>query len=175
MDANGYVYVTDPSSYRVLVFDSQGNYKLSFGKYGAEESSFMLPSGIDAAEDGTIYVCDSQAGRIMVFDPLDLEGIGGAESVIPILQYPVEGDEITSGTVPLLGAGAPGAEIRVLIDAVSVGSTEADETGFWYITVEISELGEHTVSLQTTGPGGTALSSVPVKIVVVQQGDDSLK
>ncbi|MBN1814531.1 MAG: TIGR03663 family protein [Anaerolineae bacterium] len=176
VDINGYVYVTDPSSYRVLVFDSQGDYELSFGKYGAEESSFMLPSGIDVADDGTIYVSDAHGGRIMVFDPLDLEGKGvTSEFVPPALRYPADGEEIASGIVPLLGTGAPGAEIHVLIDAISVGSIEADEQGFWYVTVEL-EPGEHTISLQAIGSQGTALSSVPVKIVVIQQEeDDTLK
>jgi DNA-binding beta-propeller fold protein YncE len=168
VDANGYVYVTDPSSYRVLVFDSQGNYALSFGKYGTEESSFMLPSGIDVADDGTIYVSDAHGGRIMVFDPLDLGGLGITEFVPPALRYPSDGDEIASGIVPLLGTGAPGAEINVLIDAESVGSIEADEQGFWYVTVELSEPGEHTISLQAVGPQGTALSSAPVKVTVVE-------
>jgi DNA-binding beta-propeller fold protein YncE len=175
VDANGYVYVTDPTSYRVLVFDSQGNFQLSFGKYGTEESSFALPSGIDVGDDGRVYVGDAGGGRIMVFDPLGLESAGAAEEFVPpALTYPADGDEVDSGTVPLLGTGAPGAKIQVLIDAASVGSAEADEQGIWYLSVELSKPGEHAISLQATGPGGTMLSSVPVKVIVVGQGEDSL-
>jgi hypothetical protein len=134
----------------------------------------MLPSGIDVAGDGTVYVSDAHGGRIMVFDPLDLEGTGiTSEFVPPALRYPADGDEIASGIVPLLGTGALGAEIHVLIDAVSVGSIEADEQGFWYVTVEL-EPGEHTISLQAIGPQGTALSSAPVTVLVTE-GDDSLQ
>jgi DNA-binding beta-propeller fold protein YncE len=175
VDADGYVYVTDPSSYRVLVFDSQGNYTLSFGKYGSEENAFLLPSGIDVADDGTIYVSDAAGGRIMVFDPLDLEGAGVAPAFAPLmLTYPADGDEVAGGTVPLLGTGSPGVEIQVLIDGVSVGSVEADAEGFWYLPVELDEPGEYTISLQTTGSQGAALSSAPVTVIVAE-GDGSLQ
>jgi DNA-binding beta-propeller fold protein YncE/4-amino-4-deoxy-L-arabinose transferase-like glycosyltransferase len=175
VDADGYVYVTDPSSYRVLVFDSQGNYVLSFGKYGTEESAFMLPSGIDVAEGGTIYVSDAHGGRIMVFDPLDLEDTGGTSEFAPlVLTYPADGDEVAGGTLPLLGTGSPGVEIQVLIDGASVGSVEADAQGFWYLPVELDEPGEHIISLQATGSQGVALSSAPVTVIVTES-DESLK
>ena len=55
------------------MFDHVGNYMFSFGQYGFDERSFTLPIGIAVAEDGDIYVTDSQGGRVLVFDPLDLE------------------------------------------------------------------------------------------------------
>ena len=54
----------------MLVFDSLDNYFLSFGQYGLDESSFALPMGIAIADDGSIYVADARAGRVLVFDPL---------------------------------------------------------------------------------------------------------
>ncbi|MCK4449624.1 MAG: 6-bladed beta-propeller, partial [Anaerolineae bacterium] len=59
--------------YRVLVFDSLGNYRLSFGQYGFDESSFALPMGIAIGEDGSIYVTDAHSNRVLVFDPLGLD------------------------------------------------------------------------------------------------------
>ena len=69
-DAEGRVYVTDPGHYRVLVFDGQGEYLLSFGQYGFDESSFALPTGIATGEDGSICVTDARSGRMLVFDSL---------------------------------------------------------------------------------------------------------
>jgi len=175
VDANGYVYVTDPTNYRVLVFDEQGDYVFSFGKYGLDESSFTLPTGVDVAEDGTIYVSDAHGNRILVFDSLDLEGRSGrSELGPPALTYPADGAGIAGGIVPLLGTGSPGVEIQVLIDAVSVGSVEADAQGFWHLPVELVEPGEHTISLQAISPQGTTLSSAPVKVIVVDQEESSL-
>ncbi|RLC55102.1 MAG: 6-bladed beta-propeller, partial [Chloroflexota bacterium] len=65
------VYVTDPGHYRVLVFDSQGNYLLSFGQYGLDDRSFAFPTGVAVAEDGSIYVTDAHGHRVLVFEPLE--------------------------------------------------------------------------------------------------------
>ena len=79
VDADGYVYVTDPGHYRVLVFDNLGNYVLSFGQYGFDQQSFALPTGIAIAGDGSIYVADSHGARVLVFDP----PIGSNAGLIP--------------------------------------------------------------------------------------------
>jgi DNA-binding beta-propeller fold protein YncE len=173
VDANGYVYVTDPTNYRVLVFDAQGNYVLSFGKYGLDESSFTLPTGIAVAEDGTIYVGDAYSGRIMVFDPLNLEGAGVTELGSPSLRYPADGEKVASGTVPLLGVGAPGTTVQILVDAASVGTAQVDEQGFWHASVDLTELGEHAISLQTVEAQGVTLSSTPIHVIVVEQEEGS--
>jgi predicted membrane-bound mannosyltransferase/DNA-binding beta-propeller fold protein YncE len=177
VDANGYVYVTDPTSYRVLVFDSQGKYVLSFGKYGPENSSFLLPSGIAVAEDGTIYVSDTQGNRIMVFDPLSLEGeVAVPEFAVPMLKYPVEGEEITGGIVSLFGVGAPDAEVQILVDAVLVGVTRVDEQGFWSSSIELSEPGVHVIVLHASAwvpeTGPVEAISDPVRLVVAAEEEE---
>jgi DNA-binding beta-propeller fold protein YncE len=55
------------------VFDHLGNFVLSFGQYGFDEGSFALPTGVAVADDGSIYVADAHGGRVLVFDPLELE------------------------------------------------------------------------------------------------------
>jgi DNA-binding beta-propeller fold protein YncE/4-amino-4-deoxy-L-arabinose transferase-like glycosyltransferase len=147
VDKNGYVYVTDPGYFRVLVFDSEGNYVLSFGKYGYDESSFTLPTGIAVAEDGSIYVADAQSDRVLVFDPLEF-GTAEQELTVPTLKFPVPGSEIPGGKLTLIGAGWPGSRVRVLIDDRLVGTVDTDEDGVWMLTTELTTPGVHEVTLQ---------------------------
>ncbi len=65
--AAGLVYATDPEGYRVLVFDTEGNFRATFGQYGADEKSLALPNGIAVDQAGNVYVVDADNHRIMVF------------------------------------------------------------------------------------------------------------
>ena len=62
------VYVVDGGKHRIVVFDLQGEYKLSFGKQGKGKTEFNYPVGIDVASNGTVYVADSGNKRIQVFN-----------------------------------------------------------------------------------------------------------
>jgi DNA-binding beta-propeller fold protein YncE len=73
VDAQGRVYTTDPEGSRVLVFDSEGELLAVWGKYGTDDASFDLPTGIALDEEGNVYVSDSNNHRILKFAPLDLE------------------------------------------------------------------------------------------------------
>jgi DNA-binding beta-propeller fold protein YncE len=166
IDANGYVYVTDPTNYRVLVFDRFGNYMLSFGKYGTDNASFTLPVGIAAAEDGTIYVSDAHNNRILVFDPLDLIKTDAMQNLPPSLTYPAAGEKVYVGKIPLLGKGIPGSELQVLIDDTLVGTTTIGIDGFWFLTVELSEPGAHSIKLHATTADGLEFSFGPANLIV---------
>jgi DNA-binding beta-propeller fold protein YncE len=150
VDKNGFVYVTDPGNYRILVFDGEGNYVLSFGKLGVDASSFMLPTGIAVAGDGSVYVTDAHSSRVLVFDPLDLELQIDEEPAIavPKLKYPVPGSMVDGGELTLVGTGQANSKVRVLIDRQAVDIVQVDADGAWVLTVELSEPGEHTISLR---------------------------
>jgi DNA-binding beta-propeller fold protein YncE len=66
------VYVGDPQGYRVLVFDSQGEYLMSFGQYGFDMASFALPLGMAFDEAGDLYVVDGDNSRVLEFDAASL-------------------------------------------------------------------------------------------------------
>lgn len=70
VDGYGNVYVGDPEGYRVLVFDSLGDFKYTWGAYSAGIDGFGLVSGIAAAPDGTVWVSDASNNRILQFEPL---------------------------------------------------------------------------------------------------------
>ncbi len=61
------VYVTDPEGYRVLVFDTEGTFRATFGQYGSDNKSFALPNGVAVDGQGNVYVADADNHRILVF------------------------------------------------------------------------------------------------------------
>ena len=78
IDRAGNVYASDPERYRILVFDAQGTFLLSFGQYGADMASFALPLGMAFETDGDLLVVDSDNHRLLEFPP-PLEAAGGKE------------------------------------------------------------------------------------------------
>jgi DNA-binding beta-propeller fold protein YncE len=65
---NGDVYATDPENFRVIVFNSAGGIKASFGSFGTEPGRFGLPNGIawDAGKN-TVVVADADNQRLVDF------------------------------------------------------------------------------------------------------------
>lgn len=67
VDEEGHIYVADGLSNYVQIFDKQGRFLLSFGGMGGEAGQFRLPGGIYIFGN-TIFVTDSQNGRLQVFE-----------------------------------------------------------------------------------------------------------
>ncbi|MDR2923270.1 MAG: NHL repeat-containing protein [Treponema sp.] len=85
-DEDGYIYVVDFGNQRISKFDPDGVFVLSFGKKGAFFPGFLSPTGI-AARNGKIFIADSVAKKIYIFDPngnylgVLVEGLTGPESI----------------------------------------------------------------------------------------------
>ena len=60
--ADGYV------NSRIVKFDKQGNYLMSWGSKGTEPGQFNLVHGIDVDRNRRVYVADGHNSRIQVFD-----------------------------------------------------------------------------------------------------------
>ncbi|MEF3255255.1 MAG: 6-bladed beta-propeller [Deferribacterales bacterium] len=63
----GDIYVADTGNSRIAVFDKNGNYKFSFGKFGNGENEFINPTRI-FIRDKDIFVSDPYASTVKVFD-----------------------------------------------------------------------------------------------------------
>jgi len=61
------IYVVDGGNQRVVVFDRNGKYLLSFGQKGSAEGQFKDPVGIGTDNKGRVYVADTGNHRIQVF------------------------------------------------------------------------------------------------------------
>jgi uncharacterized protein (TIGR03663 family) len=65
---NGDVYASDPENFRVLVYNSAGGVKATFGSYGTEMNRFGLPNGVAwNGQNNTVLVVDADNQRVMDF------------------------------------------------------------------------------------------------------------
>lgn len=69
-DKDGNLYVADvtPGKHQIVVVGEKGDLKLAFGTQGEKRGEFSFPNGIVIGDDGTIYVTDSNNGRMQAFD-----------------------------------------------------------------------------------------------------------
>ena len=58
VDHEGNLYIVDKDAHRVLKYDSDGQFLLSFGEYGDRAGQFISPFHLIALDDGTILVAD---------------------------------------------------------------------------------------------------------------------
>lgn len=66
-DPEGHIYIADALSNHVQVFDMEGRFLLAFGGMGGDPGQFRIPAGVHSFGN-TIYIADSQNGRIQVFE-----------------------------------------------------------------------------------------------------------
>jgi len=52
------------------VFSGEGELLATFGRYGFDNASFSLPTGIDMDDAGSIYVTDTDGHRVLKFEAL---------------------------------------------------------------------------------------------------------
>ena len=58
VDQQGNLYIVDEAAHRVLKFDSNGQFSLSFGEYGDRAGQFISPFHLIALDDETVLVAD---------------------------------------------------------------------------------------------------------------------
>ena len=58
VDREGNLYIVDKDAHRVLKYDREGQFLLSFGEYGDRAGQFISPFHLIALEDGTVLVAD---------------------------------------------------------------------------------------------------------------------
>ncbi|MBT7075021.1 MAG: hypothetical protein HN922_08950, partial [Anaerolineae bacterium] len=64
---NGSVFVTDPESYRVLQFDTAGEFIRTWGDYGYGNENIGLAAAVTVDEEGQVWVTDAGNHRVMRF------------------------------------------------------------------------------------------------------------
>jgi uncharacterized protein (TIGR03663 family) len=64
----GEVCVSDPEGYRILCFDSDGEFMMGWGSFGGGDAQFGLPVGLAFTDSGSIWVADGANDRVMRFE-----------------------------------------------------------------------------------------------------------
>ena len=70
VDQQGNVIASDPTGWRLFVWDREGNAKATIGQFGTTATDFGLPNGVTIAPDGALWVADADNHRLMRFDAL---------------------------------------------------------------------------------------------------------
>jgi len=67
VDPSSRVLVSDPEGYRVLVFDTDGNFLFYWGDFGSDPSTFDVVNGLAVDSQGGVWLADAGNNRIMHF------------------------------------------------------------------------------------------------------------
>lgn len=65
---DGLIYASDPELSRIIVFTPLGEVVAAWGSEGIDPTNLYFPTGISAADDGGIWVCDTKNNRIQYFN-----------------------------------------------------------------------------------------------------------
>jgi predicted membrane-bound mannosyltransferase/DNA-binding beta-propeller fold protein YncE len=96
VDNAGRIYVTDPEAFRVLVFNSRGDFLARFGRYGEDAGGLGLVNGIAVDAEGRVYLADAGNNRIVRYALLPLPAFPSLPDELPPLlpeELPDEGVE----------------------------------------------------------------------------------
>ncbi len=63
----GNIYVVDGVNNRIVVFNSQGKVKFTFGSFGNTKGKFNYPIGITIGPHGDVYIADTGNHRVQIF------------------------------------------------------------------------------------------------------------
>jgi uncharacterized protein (TIGR03663 family) len=87
VDAAGNVYLADTGNKRIVVTDTDGNFRYQWGYAGSQAGAFSEPIGVAVDAAGTVYVGDTWNSRIQAFPPSG----DGRVSAQPSLTWRVPG------------------------------------------------------------------------------------
>ena len=70
IDQNGFIWVGDAPTSRLLKFDLKGNFLYGWGNSGPQTGRLNCSHGITTDQLGNLYVADCFAGRVQKFEPI---------------------------------------------------------------------------------------------------------
>ena len=109
VDQQGNVYIADTGNKRIVVTDTDGNYRYQFGQPGAAPGQFNEPIGVAVDQQGNVLVADTWNGRVQVF-PRN----GDRVAPQPSATWKVPGWQPSSYDDPYIAAG-PAGQVYVTV------------------------------------------------------------
>ncbi|GIV97888.1 MAG: hypothetical protein KatS3mg057_2545 [Herpetosiphonaceae bacterium] len=110
IDSEGNVYIADTGNKRIVVTDTDGNFRYQWGTAGAAPGQFNEPTSVAVGPDGRVYVADSWNGRVQVFE----RGIDGRIVPTPVMTIDIRGWAPNTYYDPALAVG-PGGLLAVTV------------------------------------------------------------
>ncbi len=104
VDGQGNVYIADTGNKRIVVTDSEGNYRYQWGYGGAEPGAFNEPVGVAVDGQGNVYVADIWNGRVQMFAPAQ----EGQVSAAPLATWRITGWQPNTYDDPSIAASGDG-------------------------------------------------------------------
>jgi len=124
VDADGNVYVADTGNKRIVVTDSDGNYRYQWGYQGGADGQFSEPTGVAVDENGTVFVADTWNSRVQAF----ARGADGQVVPIPFVTWRVPGwlpqtydDPFIAASGGRVVVSVPGRNLLTLTDTGGAG------------------------------------------------------
>ncbi|NJO84984.1 MAG: hypothetical protein HC828_21010 [Blastochloris sp.] len=104
VDAQGNVYIADTGNRRIVVTDTEGEFKYQWGYEGETPGLFEEPSALAVDPQGNLYVADVWNSRVQVFAP----GPDGKMNPTPTSTWNVPGWQPNSYDDPYIAANDSG-------------------------------------------------------------------
>jgi uncharacterized protein (TIGR03663 family) len=111
VDADGNVYIADTGNKRIVVTDTDGNYRYQWGYDGSASGQFNEPTGVAVDENGTVFVADTWNSRVQAFARAD----NGQVSPLPYAIWRVPGWQPQTYDDPFIAA--QGGRVLVSVPA----------------------------------------------------------
>jgi len=70
LDTDGFIWVGDAPTNRIIKFDQNGNYLYSWGAPGTQAGRLACSHGMTTDQERNLYVADCFAGRVQKFEPI---------------------------------------------------------------------------------------------------------
>jgi len=115
------VYATD--EFQIFVFSVEGELLSQFGRPGTEPGEMDRPNGVDVAENGTVYISDSNNNRVQALSPTG-ESVWVAGERTPGLRKESDNPFVLPRGLTVLND-----ESLVVVDAFAFGLTEVGVDG----------------------------------------------
>jgi DNA-binding beta-propeller fold protein YncE len=123
-DARNLLYVGDPDSGRVLVYDTQGSCIGSFGQPADApmNTQFTVVGGIDVDAAGNVYIADAGSNRLLRFPPFI------SEPVVPPAASDANSGAASEGGVEMVPVNQGNALLELTAEATAESPAPAEGT-----------------------------------------------
>jgi len=127
------------------------------------DGTWSFATQIDEAGDHdiTVQALDASGNALASADPATLsvdDANLDPDSANPLTLSLPSADEIGAGEeIVLSGRGTPGSDVEILVDGEVVGTTTVGDDGTWSFATQISDPGEHEISVQALDADGAVV------------------